>query len=169
MTTWDARHILRQLADAPRRREILSAFWKYGEPQSRAVATAQLAKTLHFREETIRKMPNEKKADLLASRIGFPEFEDVLEMALMHHHTHNAGNMLGAFLDAWGIPHKNGEIEVDEYTPPTEHAVRKAVDELTQFDKHDVAIYLAAAGLLMGDAWRAAAWPVVDELAPALS
>ena len=169
MTTWDARHILRQLADSPRRREILSAFWKHGEAPSRAAATAQLAKTLHFREETIRKMPPEKKAELLASRVGMPEFEEVMEMALMHYHTHNAGTMLAAFLDAWGIPHKNGEIEVDEYTPPTADAVRKAVEQLTQFDRRDVAIYLAAAGLLMGDAWREGVWPVVDELAPALS
>jgi hypothetical protein len=32
-----------------------------------------------------------------------------------------------------------------------------------------VAIYLASAGLLMGDDWRAATWPVVDEIAPGLA
>ena len=169
MTNWDARHILRQLADAPRRRAILSAFWKYGEPQSRTVALAQLARSLHFREETLRKMPLGKKADLLASRIGIPEFDEALEMGLMHYHTHDANAMLAAFLDAWGIPHKNGEIETEDYTPPTADAVRTAVEQLTQFDKRDVAIYLAAAGLLMGGAWRDGTWPVVDELAPALS
>ena len=169
MTTWDARHILRQLADSARRRAILSAFWKHGEPQSRAVAVAQLARALHFRDETLRKMPVEKKADLLASRIGFPEFDEVLEMGLMHYHTHDANAMLAAFLDAWGIPHKNGEIETDDYTPPAADAVRAAVEQLNQFDKRDVAIYLASAGLLMGGTWREGTWPVVDELAPALS
>jgi hypothetical protein len=166
---WDARHILRQLADSSRRRAILSAFWKYGEAQSRATALAQLARALHFREETLRKLPLEKKADLLASRIGVPEFEEVLDMALMHYHTHNVNAMLAAFLDVWGIPHKNGEIEVDDYTPPAAGAVRAAVEQLTQFDRRDVAIYLAAAGLLMGGAWRDATWPVVDDLAPVLN
>jgi hypothetical protein len=166
MTTWDARHILRQLADPPRRRAILAAFWRHGETQSRAVALAQLAKALHFRDETLRRMPIDKKADLLASRIGVPEFDEVLEMALMHYHTHDQNAMLAAFLDAWSIPHKNGEIETDDYTPPTADAVRTAVGQLTQFDQRDVAIYLAAAGLLMGGAWREGTWPVVDELAP---
>ncbi len=169
MTNWDARHILRQLADSGRRRAILSAFWKYGEAESRAVALAQLARALHFRDQTLRKMPLEKKADLLASRAGMKEFDEMLEMGLMHYHTHDASTMLAAFLDAWGIPHKNGEIETDDYTPPDAGAVRAAVEQLTQFDRRDVAIYLASAGLLMGGAWREGTWPVVDELAPALS
>ena len=42
--------------------------------------------------------------------------------------------------------------------------MRSAVAEFSQFDPKDVAVYLAAAGLLMDDAWREAVWPVADEL-----
>jgi len=73
--------------------------------------------------------------------------------------------MLGAFLDVWKIPHVNGSIEVDDYTPPSAEQVREAVRELRgRFDARDVAIYLASLGLLMGGPWDSAAWPVVDEI-----
>ena len=165
---WTARRILKELADTDRRRAILAAFWKHGETHSKLMAQMQLAKALHFRDETIRKMPPEKKADLLASRIGAPEFDQFLEMALMAYHTHSANRMMGAFLDKWGVPHENGSIEADEYKVPGADQVRTAVKELEgEYDKRDVALYLATAGLLMADEWRDATWPVVDELASA--
>ncbi len=163
---WTARRILKELADADRRRAILAAFWKHGETHPKLMAQMQLAKALHFRDETIRKMQPEKKADLLASRIGVAEFDQFLEMALMQYHTHGKNAMMAAFLDRWNVPHENGSIEAEEYTPPTAEHVREAVRALEgEFDRNDVRIYLATAGLLMEDAWRDATWPVVDEMA----
>ena len=161
---WTARRILKELADADRRRAILATFFKHGEAQHKALVQMHLAKMLHFREESIRKMPPEKKADLLASRIGMPELDQFLEMALMQYHTLQKNEMMAAFLDRWNVPHENGSIEADDYTTPTADQVREAVQELTQFDRDDVRIYLATAGLLMADAWRDATWPVVDSL-----
>ncbi|HXH39013.1 MAG TPA: hypothetical protein VNN08_10325 [Thermoanaerobaculia bacterium] len=162
---WTARRILKELADPDRRRRILAAFWRFGDDAAKLIAIAQLAKTLHFREETIRKMPMEKKADLFASRATAPEYEQALEAALMHYHTHEQSALLAAFLDYWKIPHVNGSIEDDEYATPSADQVRDAVRELGTFPPRDVAIYLASAGLLMGEEWRASTWPVVDELA----
>ncbi|HUJ14278.1 MAG TPA: hypothetical protein VL284_10865 [Thermoanaerobaculia bacterium] len=162
-TIWNARHILRDVADADLRQRVLRAFWRYADAPTKAVATAQLARTLHFRDETIRKMPADKKSELLASRTASPEFEQTLETALMQYHTHEANEMMAAFLDRWGVPHVNGSIESDDYKVPTVDAVRSAVKELP-FDRRAVAVYLASAGLLMGDEWQAATWPVVDEI-----
>lgn len=162
---YDARRILRDLADPERRRRILTDFWRYADASAKAMAIVQLAKALHFRDETIRKMPAEKKADLLASRIGSHEFEQVLEMALMQYHTHEQNEMMKAFLDLWQVPNENGSIEVDDYQVPSADQVRDAVRQLEgRYDRRDVALYLATAGLLMGQEWRASAWPVVDEL-----
>jgi hypothetical protein len=162
---WTARRILKELADTDRRRAILASFWKHAETHSKLMAQMQLAKSLHFRDETIRKMPPEKKADLLASRIGVPEFDQFLEMALMAYHTHQKNEMMGAFLDRWGVPHQNGSIEADEYPTPTTEQVRDAVKALEgTYDKGDVTLYLATAGLLMAEEWREATWPVVDEM-----
>jgi hypothetical protein len=163
---WTARRIFKELVDADRRKKILSDFWRYAEPNSKAVATAQLARALHFRDETLRKLPVEKKAELLGSRIGAAEFEEHLELALMQYHTHEANEMMAAFLDRWGVPHVNGSIEAEDYTAPTAEQVRDAVRELSgTYDKRDIALYLASAGLLMTEQWRDATWPVVDELA----
>jgi hypothetical protein len=164
---WTARRILKDLADSDHRRTILSAFWRFADDHTRALAIVQLARAMHFRDETIRKMAPEKKAELLSSRAGTAEFEQILENALMVYHTHEQGAMLAAFLDQWHVPHVNGSIESDDYTSPNADAVRDAVNTL-DFDRRDVAIYLASAGLLMGGEWRDATWPVADELASAL-
>ncbi len=160
---WTARRILKELADSDRRRAILSTFWKHAETQHRLIVQMQLAKLLNFREETIRKMPPDKKADLLASRIGIPELDQYLEMALMQYHTTQKNEMMASFLDRWNVPHENGSIESDEYTVPTPEQVRDAANE-SSFDATDVRIYLATAGLLMAEGWRDATWPVVDEM-----
>jgi len=162
---YDARRILRDLADAGRRRRILIDFWRYADTGAKAMAIVQLAKALHFRDETIRKMPAEKKADLVASRVGAHEFEQVLEMALMQYHTHEQNEMMKTFLDLWQVPNENGSIEVEEYQVPTTEQIRDGVRQLEgRYDRRDIAIYLATAGLLMGEEWRAAAWPVAEEV-----
>lgn len=162
---WTARRILKELVDSDRRRAILAEFWKHGENHARLLAQMHLAKALHFRDDTIRKMPPEKKADLLASRIGVAEFDQFLEMALMAYHTHHQNKMMGAFLDQWNVPHNDGSIEADEYPVPSADQVRGAVKALEgEYDKRDVTVYLATAGLLMADEWRDSTWPVVDEL-----
>ncbi len=165
---WTARRIIKELADHDHRRRILVAFWRFGDDTAKLIAVAQLAKALHFREESIRKMPVEKKADLFASRASGPEFEQALDAALMHYHTHEQSALLAAFLDHWKIPHVNGSIESDDYSAPSADQVREAVRELNTFPSRDVAIYLASAGLLMGEDWRASTWPVVDEMAGSL-
>jgi len=162
---YDVRRIFRELADDERRRRITTSFWRHGDNQSKALATAHLARALHFRDESMRKLPMEKKAELLASRAGAHEFDQILEVALMQYHTQEHNEMLSAFLDLWNIPHVNGSIEVDEYKVPTAGQVRDAVHQLeARYDKRDIAIYLATAGLLMADEWRDATWPVVDEM-----
>lgn len=168
MSEWNGRRILKDLADPDRRKKIVASFWRYGDATAKAIATAQLAKALRFREESLRKMPAEKKTELLASRAAAPEFEQSIESALMLYHTREANTMLAAFLDRWGVPHENGSIEADDYKVPSADDVRSAVRELDDYDKRDVAIYLATAGLLMGSEWEEAAWPVVDELATTL-
>src|SRR5260221_6813449 len=166
MSDWNSRRILKELADPATRRAVLADFWRYSENQARLLAQMHLAKSLHFRDETIRKMSTEEKADLIASRSGVAEFDQFLEIGLLQYHTHDAAKMMAAFLDQWGVPHIDGSIESDEYTTPDPEKVRAAVAALEgQFERKDMLLYLATAGALMGDDWRAATWPIVDEMA----
>jgi hypothetical protein len=167
MSDWSSRRILKELADPETRRAVLADFWRFGENQAKLLAQMHLARLMHFRDETIRKMSPEKKADLLASRIGVAELDQFLDIGLLQYHTHHATRMMAAFLDQWGVPHVDGSIESDEYTTPDPTQVRAAVKALEgQFERKDMLLYLATAGALMGDDWRAATWPVVDEMVP---
>lgn len=170
---WTARRILTELCDRERREEIAAAFWRHADAQSRAVATAELARALSFREAKLRGAPVEKKAAWLLSRLPSPRFSDVFETALMVFHTSERRELMGAFLDHWGIPHADGIVEVDEHAPPTRAAAQSAARELRErFAPRDVVLYLATVGLLMesvAHGWAGATWPVVDELAAELS
>lgn len=163
---WPARRILRELCSPERRREILTSFWTRGDAASRRMAQAQLAKSLNFREDTLRKLPPEKKADMLAGRLALAEYEPHFEAALLTFHVVERRDLMGAFLDAWGIRHTDGSIEDDEYTVPGRESVETAVATLSgRFPAEDIMLYVATAGLVMGQGlpeWRTATWPVVD-------
>jgi hypothetical protein len=167
---WDSRRILKDLTDVDRKRKVAIAFWKYSDAQPKALVTAKLAQAMRFRDESFRKLPMEKKADFLAQRSQLADYTQFFDIALLQYHTHEMNELMGVFLDAWKIPHENGEIEAEEYSAPTSEQARDAVAAAgDRFDKRDVAIYFATAGLMMGDDWRASLWPVVDELAPQLA
>lgn len=165
---WTGRRILKELCDAPRRRQILVTFWTEGEADARDLVSAALARNLNFRLESIRKATPEKKADLLAMQLHVPQFEEPIEIALMLWHTSHAKDLLSAFLDAWKIPHVDGSIEAEEYPVPTPAEVTKAAAALSKSHaREDIVLYLATAGLLMGHetpAWREATWPEVERL-----
>src|SRR5688500_13852890 len=166
MTEWHSRRILRELVDGGRRKEVLADFWRHADPAQRGAAEAYLAKALRFREVSVRKMPPAKKADLLAMRLADPEAEPFLETALMQHHLHHAKALMAAFLDHWGIPHVDGAIGDGDTPGPDVEAVRAAVAaHAGSFDRGDVRLYLASAGLVMGEDWQRATWTVVDEMA----
>lgn len=169
---WSARQIIGELTTPELRQEIAATFWRSAEPQPKAAAAAHLAKAMNFRPEFFRKATVDKKAEWLLRRAALPELHEALEMALMLHHTAHRGEMMGAFLDEWGISHANGTIEEEEYGTPTPEQVRAAVDKLqSRWPLRDILIYLATAGLLMGTSeqgWRESTWAVVDELAPKL-
>lgn len=162
---WSARRILSELCDAELRRRIVTTFWKRSEKQARELALLQLAKVMHFREQTLRAAPAEKKAEWLLSRAAAPEFAEALEMSLMLYHTEQKKELLAAFLDHWKIPHVHGTIESDDSHAPSREEVAGAARELeAQFSARDIAVYLASLGLLMGDDWREVTWPVVAEI-----
>ena len=62
---WTARRILKEIASPERRRDILAAFWRHADNQSKLMAQMQLAKALHFRDETIRKIMGGNLARLM--------------------------------------------------------------------------------------------------------
>lgn len=167
MSEWSARRILKEIAGPEERKAILTAFWKEADEHARHGALAVLARSFHFREQSLRKAPAERKADLLAGRLGASDLEETFELALLAWHTAHERMLMAKFLDRWGVPHQDGLIEAEEYEIPSREAVARSADELEpELSRSRVLLYLASIGLLMGDsrpAWRDATWPVVDE------
>lgn len=172
MEFWSARRILKQLCDADRRKAVLTSFWEGADPHAQARALIELSRVMHFRPGSLKKASAERKAELLSSRLSSADFEDSFEIALMVYHTREKRELLAAFLDYWKIPHEDGSIEVEDYNPPEDSDVASAIAEMKdRFETRDIAIYLASAGLLMGNIprWRESTWPAVDRLVPELS
>ena len=110
---------------------------------ARVEADAAVAAALRFRGTAIRRLPLGKRVDHL-SRLG--RVEESLATALLRTlHLSERREMLGAFLDALGIPQSDGVIETEvTLPPPSVEALRKAVEELRgRFPEADVDLYLA--------------------------
>ena len=167
MPEWSARRILKEIAGPEERKAILTTFWKEADEHARHGALAVLARSFHFREQSLRKAPAEKKAELLAGRLGAPDLEETFELALLAWHTARERDLMAAFLDRWGVPHEGGLIEAEDYEIPSGDEVARSAEELEpQFSRSRILLYLASIGLLMGESrpeWRDATWPVVDE------
>ena len=70
----------------------------------------------------------------------------LLSPALMTFHFKHRHELMGAFLDEWGISHKNGYILKRGNIPSVKQvqAARKKLE--TRFEGHEIDLYLATAG-----------------------
>jgi hypothetical protein len=149
----------------PERR--LAAAQAFLESKDHKTAQAQvdtlLAQRLHARPVFIKRLPPEKKAGYLSRDMGLNPF---LWDAVMISYQFSAHRpMLIDFLDAIGIPHKEGHYEVkDGLQPPTAEALEKGVSELlAKYDRTDVLIYLGAV-VIQDEAFWANLKPIVERL-----
>ncbi len=131
-------------ADKNTRLQAAEAFWKSNSEDrlQQAQAEAYLAKRLNLRPATARKLPPERKAAYLAGFENMPE-QMVGQLWAAFYLAHRQ-EMLGMFLDALSIPHKQGLIEGDQPTPPTVEALAPAIRQLTErFGPDEVRRYLS--------------------------
>lgn len=124
-----------------RRPEACTAFWQEeGAVEQQAEALMVLADHYRFRPKSVRALPLEKKARYLSSLPGVPD--SVAGRVLVAYHLACQRPMLGAFLDALGVPHENGILTGDEMTPPPADRLKEAVAKLrAAFPADDVELY----------------------------
>ncbi|HVO13327.1 MAG TPA: hypothetical protein VMX54_21490 [Vicinamibacteria bacterium] len=137
------------------RRRAANAFFANTPAELAAIALGALAKARHMRPQAARKLPPEAQARILASTLD--PGEPLAQGLLVALHLSERRPLLGAFLDALGLPHEEGLLEEDaESAPPvTEEAARQAVAALSGFPREHVLTYLNT--LLLQDAERWAA------------
>jgi hypothetical protein len=116
----------------------------------------EVAKSLRFRPQAIRKLPIEQRAKrartLIESQRNAELAYELFGAYLMKH----AKGLVTGFLDATGVEHQDGMIEDVDRAAPAKDKIAGAVAELdAKFAPEDVTLYLALC---------AQQWPKVREL-----
>jgi hypothetical protein len=126
---------------ADRRHSAAAAFWSDDNAAlEQAEAIALIARQIKFRPRSVQALPTEKRAKHLA---GIAQVSDLLAARLLVvYHLEFQRPMMGAFLDALGIPHQDGLIDDETPKTPTPEAVAAAADTLADsYPKADIGRY----------------------------
>jgi len=141
------------LMDEDEQREAATALWDNADRESRAVIELTLAKDLKFRTQSVRRLPADRVVGRLM-RLAEQVPENVLFQFLFHLHMVGRRPLLIEFLDAVGLPHSEGVLELEDDTPnPDPAAVEKAATDLLQAHGHQALVYLGTLKVADGDFW----------------
>jgi hypothetical protein len=138
------------------RLQAASRFWEEPPQEVLGTALAAIVKARGLRPQVARSLPLEARARALASVLD--PGEPLAASLLVALHLGERRPLLGAFLDALGLPHDNGILteEADRLPPPTADAARQAVGALLHsFSVRDVGVYLNTLWLQDPGRWAA--------------
>jgi len=119
-----------------------AAFWKSPavKPPEIEVAAALLAQAMHFRPQSIRSAPLQKRASYLVSYAAMPDH--LAANILYAYHLAHQIPMMSRFLDLLGIAHEEGRIQ-EEAKPPEPSKLEESAGALYgEFPERDVTVYL---------------------------
>jgi hypothetical protein len=141
-------------------------FWEQPPQQMLGTALAAIVKARALRPQVARSLPAEARARAIASLLD--PGEPLAGSLLVALHLGERRPILGAFLDALGLPHQDGVLaeEADREPPPSADAARDAVRKLlAAFPARELRVYLNTLWLQDPGRW-AALEPAWDSLAP---
>jgi hypothetical protein len=134
------------------RTRVARAFWADPDATDDQVQAALLiAQQKKFRPKTVIGLDVERKARHLATIGAMPE--QIAARALIVYHLAEQRPMMGAFLDALGIAHKDGLIQEDEVKPDAARIGAAAAQIAKQFPTDDVRLYLSTLLSQDPDTW----------------
>jgi hypothetical protein len=140
---------------ADQRLAAAEAFWREDQADvqmQHVEAIVSIAKRLNFRAKSVQALPLERRTRLLAQLSDVPD--SVATRALISYHFQVKRDLMGAFLDALGIPHENGMISDESVAPPSRDRLVSAIGQVRPaFPAADVDLYLRTLATLDGDTW----------------
>jgi hypothetical protein len=141
------------------------AFWRDDQSQEiqgqHVEVIFAIARRLNFRPKSVQALPVERRARQLAQIMDVSDA--VATRALIAYHFAAERPLMGAFLDALGLPHDNGLITADEVTPPDRERLAAAALALRgAFPDEHVALYLRTLSAVDAATWGQldAVWPL---------
>jgi len=117
------------------------AFWQdEGSADDQIQAVLLIAQRRKFRPKSVVALDEERKARHLASLTPMPDA--IAARALVAYHLAGQRPMMGAFLDALGIPHEDGLIQDHDGVPDRAKIAAAAAGLVERFPSGDVSLYL---------------------------
>ena len=150
------------LMDDDEKKAAAVAFWNGADRESRSALEMALAAELKFRQQSVRQLAAEKVAGRLV-RMAESLPETVLFQYLFHLHMENRRPLMVSYLDAVGLPHEDGALDLPEdFEGPDADKVGKAGRDLAGTEGKSALVYLATLVVADGDFW-AGLEPVLKE------
>jgi hypothetical protein len=133
--------------------EAARHFWVEPAPELLPAAQGALVKVLHVRPQSVRALPDERKVQGL-SALTDPG-EPLAAGLLVALHLGGRRALLAAFLDAAGLPHRDGLMPEDALEGPVGEAAARAGYQAiaAAFPEHEVQAYLNTLWLQDHDRW----------------
>ena len=132
-----------------------AAFFRDPSPELAGSALSALVKARRMRPQAARALAPEAQARILATVLD--PGESLAQGLLVDLHLGERRPLLGAFLDALGLPHEDGVLteEADSAEPASVETARKAVAALGAFPRDQVETYLNTLWLQDEERWAA--------------
>jgi len=139
----DGPYAVWDLMNEDERRLAAQTLWRDADHDARAVVETALAKELKFRPHALRKLPLEKLSARLVRMA--PEMPDTLLFQFLFYlHMGERRPLMVEFLDAVGVPHEDGVLNLeDDAEPPAKDTVENAGRALLEAHGHEALVYLA--------------------------
>jgi len=137
------------------RLQAAESFFTSDSIRAQQLNTLQLmAKRYNFRMKSMQGLPAMRKAKMLIEYPSIPP--EVLMAVVAAFHLSHRKELLVSFLDAAGIPHKDGLLsEEAEKNAPSADAIKGAVDAIkANFPEHEVNVYLNTLYLQDPEYWK---------------
>lgn len=128
------------------------AIYRSLERQGFGPLDGDVARSLRFRPQAIRKLPMEQRAKRARMLVESTKNANLAYELVGGYLMKTCKDLVIGFLEATGVPHKDGMIEDVEGAKPRSEKIAAAVEELDRkFAHEDVTLYL----VLCADQWPA--------------
>ena len=153
-----------ELMDDDEKKAAAVGFWNEADRESRSAIEVALAQDLKFRPQSVRQLSAERVAGRLV-RLADALPETVLFQYLFHLHMGDRRPLMVEYLDAVGLPHDDGALDLPEdFEGPDGTKVEAAARDLIKAREHEALVYLGTLMVADTDFWKSLE-PVLKEYA----
>jgi len=135
------------------KRKAAAALWTNADRESRMAVEMVVAKEMKFRPQSVRKLSAERVAPRLA-RLAAEMPETAFFQFLFHYHMAEGRELMVEYLDAVGLPHEDGVLDLPEDAEaPTEEAAAGPAKDLIAKHGREALVYLGTLAVADADFW----------------